>query len=33
MGCAIAAVVTQPDVGGEIKQFQGLFQRRNSWGK
>jgi thiamine-phosphate pyrophosphorylase len=31
--CAISAVVTQPDVGGEIKKFQGLFQRRKSWGK
>ena len=33
MGRAIAAVVTHPDVGGEIKKFQGLVQRRQSWGK
>jgi hypothetical protein len=33
MVCAISAVVTQADVGGEIKKFQGLFQRRRSWGR
>jgi hypothetical protein len=27
MGRAIAAVMTKPDVGGEIKKFQGLFRR------
>ena len=31
--CAITMVVTQPDVGGEIEKFQGLFQRRKSQGK
>jgi thiamine-phosphate pyrophosphorylase len=27
--CAISAVVTHPDVGGEIKKFQGLFRQDN----
>jgi thiamine-phosphate pyrophosphorylase len=27
--CAIAAVVTHPDVGGEIRKFQGLFRQDN----
>jgi thiamine-phosphate pyrophosphorylase len=31
--CAIAAVVTRPEVQAEIDKFQGLFQRRRSWGK
>jgi len=31
--CAIGAVVTKPDVGGEIKKFQGLFQRHRPWEK
>jgi hypothetical protein len=30
MGRAISAVVKHPDAGGEIKKFQGLFQRRKS---
>jgi hypothetical protein len=33
MGRAIAAVMTKPDVGGEIKKFQGFFQRRRAWEK
>ena len=31
--CAISAVVTRPEVQAEIDKFQGLFQRRRSWGK